>query len=387
MARGTELRVGIFVVVALVIGGVLAFVIGSRRNVFEAKREYRVVFQSVEGLRAGNPVQIAGVSVGAVRSVEFTEGGNVEVRFSVIESAAHLIRGNPDEDEPEPDDEDAQQPSRVSIGAKGLLGDKLIAITVGQGAAWPAERPLFVSQGGDLMGMAQEVAGEVRLTASNLRRITDPYADEAFGEDVRQTVHNIREITDMFADGNGTVQRLLTDEELADETAATLHNIRIASSEFARTARSFRAISDEVRSGDGTAHALIYGTEGRDALSNIGSASGELAQLLSDVRTGDGTVHDLLYGNAGDELIANLTQVSEDIAAITGDVRAGRGTIGGLLVDPSIYEDVKRLVGDLERNDVLRALVRYSIRRDDSERSVEVEAGELEESDAAGAIR
>jgi phospholipid/cholesterol/gamma-HCH transport system substrate-binding protein len=35
------------------------------------------------------------------------------------------------------------------------------------------------------------------------------------------------------------------------------------------------------------------------------------------------------------------------------------------LVDPSIYEDVKRVLGNVERNSVLRALVRYSIKRDD----------------------
>lgn len=372
MARGTELRVGIFVVAALVIGAFLAFVIGSRRNFFDPKTEYHAFFDSVDGLQEGNPVQIAGVGVGAVRSVEFAEDGRVEVHFWVVSSAAELIRGNPAENPPE-EDEDRPQPSRISIGAKGLLGDKLLSITVGRGDQWPSEQPLFVAAGGDLMAMAEGVADEVRGTAVNLRQMTAPYAEEQFGDDVQQTVHNIRTITDLIANGEGTIPRLLRDEELADDTQATLRNIRVVTAEFARTARSARLILDEVREGDGTAHALVYGTDGRDALASIGQASGELATLLRDVRTGDGTMHDLLYGDAGDELIANLTQVSEDVAAITGDVRAGRGTLGGLLVDPSIYEDVKRLVGDLERNDVLRALVRYSIRRDEAAREVEVE--------------
>jgi phospholipid/cholesterol/gamma-HCH transport system substrate-binding protein len=34
-------------------------------------------------------------------------------------------------------------------------------------------------------------------------------------------------------------------------------------------------------------------------------------------------------------------------------------------VDPSIYEDIKSLVGNVERNQVLRALVRYSIKQDE----------------------
>ena len=62
-----------------------------------------------------------------------------------------------------------------------------------------------------------------------------------------------------------------------------------------------------------------------------------------------------------------------DLAQITRGVREGRGTIGAFLTDPSVYEDIKRLVGDLERNDILRALVRYSIRADSSTGDVDVE--------------
>ena len=44
-------------------------------------------------------------------------------------------------------------------------------------------------------------------------------------------------------------------------------------------------------------------------------------------------------------------------------VRAGKGTIGALMVDPSVYEDVKLLLGNVERNKALRALVRWSADR------------------------
>jgi phospholipid/cholesterol/gamma-HCH transport system substrate-binding protein len=63
---------------------------------------------------------------------------------------------------------------------------------------------------------------------------------------------------------------------------------------------------------------------------------------------------------------------------ITGDVRAGRGTVGALLRDPSVYEDIKRLVGDLRRNEILRSLVRYSIRRDERVEPVEVEPADTQ---------
>ncbi|MEO7112287.1 MAG: MCE family protein, partial [Polyangiaceae bacterium] len=57
---------------------------------------------------------------------------------------------------------------------------------------------------------------------------------------------------------------------------------------------------------------------------------------------------------------------SDDLREIVANVKAGRGTLGALLVDPSVYEDIKSVVGNVDRNEVLRALVRYSIKADES---------------------
>ena len=43
-----------------------------------------------------------------------------------------------------------------------------------------------------------------------------------------------------------------------------------------------------------------------------------------------------------------------------------------LVTDPSIYDDLKRVLGNVERNSVLRALVRYSIKRDEDRPQAEV---------------
>ncbi|MEM9074766.1 MAG: MlaD family protein [Myxococcota bacterium] len=382
--RKTELRVGIFVVAALLIGGILAFVIGSQRNMFRSKRTYHAVFRDVGGLRPGNGVLIAGVNVGTVNRVAFRDDGKVEVHFRVVEDSAHLIRGNPSAP-PDPNEPaDTPSPSLVSIGSKGLLGDRQVDISVGDLALpeWPVETPLFANESGGLMAQVENVADEVEGTAENIRLMTDPFRDQAMSNDLKEVAHNLAAITGMLATGDGAVQRLMTDPNTADEVDATLRNLRQTSSELARTSRSFRLIADEIRTGDGTANAIVYGEEGREAIGNISRASGELAQLLGDVRTGDGTVHDLIYEDSADQMVANLTQVSGDLAHITGEIRAGRGTIGGLLVDPSIYEDVKRLVGDLQRNDILRALVRYSIRRDEAaEAATPSESSESSESE------
>ena len=102
----------------------------------------------------------------------------------------------------------------------------------------------------------------------------------------------------------------------------------------------------------------------------------KLNSILTDIREGDGTINQLIYGELGESFMTNLQNASDDIAFLTKEMREGKGTIGALLTDPSIYEDIKRLVGDLERNDILRALVRYSIRRDEPREQIEVEIEE-----------
>ncbi|MEM1415036.1 MAG: MlaD family protein [Myxococcota bacterium] len=373
-SRGTELRVGIFVVAALLIGGTLAFVIGNQSNLFRPKTTFRAVFDEVDGLRAGNSVRVAGVVVGTVESVRFTDDGRLEAQFRVLDSARELLRGDP-ENVPDLEDE-GPQPTRVAIGSKGLLGDKLLDLSVGDRSLppWPAETPMILDESAGLLERADAVAEEVQATARNLRRLTDPFSDQEFSNDMKAIADNLAQVTGMLAAGEGTAGRFLADAELGDDVAASVRNTRQLTGELAAAAGSTRRIVREVETGDGSVHALIYGDEGRATLENVARASDELAQLVADVRGGDGTIHDLVYEDLGNDLVSNLTEVSEDLAAITEDVRQGRGTIGGLLVDPSIYEDVKRLVGDLQRNEILRALVRYSIRRDEADEETEAAA-------------
>ncbi|NTX52887.1 MCE family protein, partial [Myxococcus sp. CA039A] len=37
------------------------------------------------------------------------------------------------------------------------------------------------------------------------------------------------------------------------------------------------------------------------------------------------------------------------------------GTLGGLISDPTVYEDLREVLGNVKRNRILRALVRFSL--------------------------
>ncbi len=366
--KATKFRVGLFVLISLLIGGTIAFAIGSQENIFTSKTDYHAFFDDVGGLQAGSTVRLAGVNVGTVTKVTFGESGSIRVEFTVVDSATHLIRGDPNT----PHDAGG---SVAGVGTKGLLGDKLVEIRVGDPSlpVWDSDEAIPPSTGSGIMALAERTLGEVEGTAHNLRLATDPFSDQEFSYDLKKTAQNLAKVSGMLANSEGTIQRLIYDEDLGKDFASAIRNFGSASKQIASLSKDLRNITDEIKSGQGTAHALIYGTEGTEAITNIRDASGSLSELLKEVREGEGTIHQLVYGDVGEGFFENLNSASADIAFLTREMREGRGTIGALMIDPSIYEDIKRLVGDLERNDILRALVRYSIRRDEARERPDVQ--------------
>lgn len=356
--------------VALVLGASIAFAIGAQENVFASKTTYHAVFRDVGGLQKGNTVRVAGVQVGSVTDVIIGEGGNIRVYFEVIDDATHLIRGEPglaaDADPPT---------SFASIGSKGLLGDRLIEISVGseEYPQWNPDEPIPISGGGGIMDLAERTMTEVEGTAHNLRLATDPFADQQFSNDLKETARNLAKASGLIASGEGTIGRLVHDPELGADVQGAVKELRAAGKQVAALSKNLNKITEDIQSNEGTANALLYGTEGRDAIRNIRDTFDQVNTILTQVREGDGAANQLIYGELGDSFMTNLQNASEDIAFLTKETREGKGTIGALLTDPSVYEDIKRLIGDLQRNDILRALVRYSIRRDEPREPVEVD--------------
>ena len=60
-------------------------------------------------------------------------------------------------------------------------------------------------------------------------------------------------------------------------------------------------------------------------------------------------------------MFADLGSAAADVKKITSTIAKGEGTVGGLIADPTIYEDLRTVLGNVKRNRVLRALVRFTV--------------------------
>lgn len=347
------LRVGIFVALGLLIASVLIFVIGEERNMFQRHATLHTSFTNTGGLRIGSPVRMGGITVGEVTLVRFGTAQNdarLYVDFTLTQEALLRVRRN----------------SVAEIGSKGLLGDKALDITIGDTAqAAVPDGGTIEGRNEDAIGDAMRNAGAILSRANtvldNVIAATRPLANPQLSADLVALAHDLRLIGDQVATGDGTVGRMLRDPQMANDIRATLASARQAAGSVERTTGQVEALARDARNGRGLVHALVYDERGGQAIGRLGEAAGEMAAITRDVRTGNGGLHQLIYGTELADAARDVRQITGGLRDTVADIRRGRGTIGALLVDPSLYEDLKSLVGNVSRNEVLRAMVRYSI--------------------------
>ena len=365
MVSSKDVKVGAFVLAGLTAVGAVIFLIGDERGLFERKASYGTEFEDVAGLVRGSPVRMGGVNVGTVVAVEYGKDAtdkNIHVRMSVALEDARRIRAD----------------SIATIEGKGLLGDKMIVISVGtpgqavvpEGAEIPSKTADDISK---LMTRLTNISGQAEKVVNNLERTTNGFADEKFQGDIKNSVASLASILGSVDHGDGYVGKLLHDPAEAARLSQLMQNLEQTSVELQKTTANVNQILGRVTSGPGFAHEVVYGEDGAKTIAKFGNVADELTTTLKGVHDGNGIAHSVIYGDDSSQAVmANLNQASTDFRQIMSDMKAGKGTLGALLVDPSVYEDLKLMLGNVERNRALRALVRYSIKRDEKSPSVEV---------------
>jgi phospholipid/cholesterol/gamma-HCH transport system substrate-binding protein len=352
MRRGV--KVGLFIIFGLVLTMAAVFLIGNTRNFWQAKVAYRAAFQDVEGLKPGAPVRMGGLDIGSVVRVghdnENPGDTRIFVTMSIVKGEAARIRSD----------------SVARVVNKGLLGDKMVEVTVGSfeaaallpGAVIPSEEPR------DVLAAVNKVAAATQRAIERIEPLAQQLGDPKFSEDIRASVEDVHSLLDAIVHGDGTVHRLFYDRRDADQIDELVGHLNRTSSHLDATLADVQDVTAHVRQGPGIAHALVY--DGDMSKSAVGAVE-ELHQDLRAIREGNGLAHALLYGNdSSQHVMSNLNAMSDDLRAVVAGLRQGKGTLGALLVDPTVYEDIKSAVGNVERNEVLRALVRYSIKADEA---------------------
>ena len=354
--KRTALRVGIFVTVLLAVLTFAVIMLGSKNGLFASKSSLFVYFGDIYGLVVGAPVRLAGLDVGRVSMIEFADDlrkREARVELSIQDRFLPRVRRD----------------SHAFIDSKGLLGDKLVNISIGS----VAEPPL---KDGDTIaarkGLSiEQLAGKMEQAVTSITHVTDQAGVVLDGlttpqvkADLQRIVHSTAALIEGVEKQDGVMHRLIYDPKYADEVAAILQETRKSVGSLRGAVEHVQAIASEVQHGQGTLHELVYGERGTQAMGDLRAASAELAALAQSIRTQPGLLHNLIYDEQSGDMMKQWNEFSERVNRLSRSVEQGRGTVGGLLVDPSVYEDMKTVLGNIERNVVFKALIRYTIKED-----------------------
>lgn len=358
-----ELRVGVFLALCLVLCAVAIFAIGQKSGVFEGKTTLYAYFEDVSGLVPGAAVRLSGLDVGSVSSIEFPEQlerRTARVAVSVKSRYMPRVRGD----------------SVAMIDSKGLLGDKIINISLGTPSA-PQLRDGAVLKSRKAAGF-DDLAEKLDEAVSSITAITSSIATVPVQRDIGRIVASTANILHEIEHGRGFAHRFFYDPVYGARFEALLTDSQALVGQLRKTAGRVDRTAAALERGDSILHELIYGEEGKATFTELRSTAASIQAITEEVRNGDGLVNALVYGDQGTRALTELDQAAARINRMTAEMERGQGTLGGLIVDPSVYEDLKTVLGNVERNVLFKALVRFTIKRGDIERPANIKAQPLE---------
>ena len=289
MRNTLETRLGIFVALAVIAAVLILETVGGV-DWFRRGYHLNADFRTVQELKVGDRVKMAGVELGRVEDIQLTNNMvRVTMKLSRKKSA------------------NVKTDSTAIVKFTGLLGQNYIAIefgspgapTVSEGAVLKTEEQPDLSA---IMAKIDNVATGVEnltrsFTGDKIDNLLGPFTDfiKANRAPLTATIANLQSISSQIAQGQGTIGKLIYDDSLYNSASTTVANLQTnltdMSAEIKLTLADARKVIDQANSGQGTIGKLLQDEalyrETTDSMTN-------LKEILQKVNRGEGSVGKLV---------------------------------------------------------------------------------------------
>ena len=86
-----------------------------------------------------------------------------------------------------------------------------------------------------------------------------------------------------------------------------------------------------------------------------------MSKLAKDFEDSNSLAYTLLYDPSQKEILDEIKSTIDELKIASQNLNEGDGTAALLLRDPTLYEDLRTLVGGAKRNKMLRSFIRWTI--------------------------
>jgi len=338
--KWAQLRVGVVAVVAMIITGVLIFLLTGNGGIFTGNAMLRTYFDDSAGMAEGAPVRLNGILIGSIDDVQLS-GERVKGRIVLIKmkvKSSYLP--------------DIPTDSKAGISASNLLGDKYINITKGTNpdhvrngdtiqSLTVQDIPELMAQSSDILGQLQNILGRadniLKFVEAGNGTVGKVIKDEELYNRVNTIAGEVQTLVSNIQNSKGTFSKLLYDDGLYNDIRKPVQRLD--------------AILNDLQAGKGTAGKLLYDdavyVEARQTLT-------EAKKMLDDLNRGQGTAGKLLKD---EQLYKQVNEIMAKLGSVVDKLNSGQGTLGQLIVNPQLYDsltgttrEVQSLVQDMHKN-------------------------------------
>jgi phospholipid/cholesterol/gamma-HCH transport system substrate-binding protein len=396
-----EMKVGIFVTIALLLLAALILQQSWGINWFKKSVKVITYLPDVGGLKSGSPVWLAGIEIGRVRRVMIVPpeiyAGNAAIfrRIDDIKKQIEILSARPPSEQKNIDElldqirnlkmdirivevqldirpqflNRISKDSEVSIESRGLIGDSFIDISPGTFNVPPPKQGDYyliesIQHPGfrEIMTGANDVVANFGVLSDQFKTMVKKINPDKVGsgmgnilEDVQKTIRQANQtfsratlLIDDLRTGQGTFGRIVTDPQLYSRLTESLEK--------------FNSIAENMQNGKGTISKLINDP----SLFNSANETLKKAEVVMDrIEKGEGTLGRL---SKDAELYEKSKVAIERFASFADQIDQGKGTLGKLLKDPSLYNnldqstaEISKLLYDLRQDPKKYLTIRFHI--------------------------
>ena len=294
MKNSLETKLGLFVILAVFAAWLIIETLGSA-DLFSRGKHVSARFDTVQDLKVGDRVKMAGVEIGRVDNIEIIDE-KVSVTMKLKPNAT------------------VKTDSKAIIKFTGLMGQNFVNVTFGQPGSPKADEGavLETEEQPDLSA----IMTKLDAAAAGIQNITKSFSGEKIDNlvgplidfvkqnsgPITATIANVKNVTSQIAAGQGSVGKMIYDDTLYNTALSTVSNLQDT------------AISVHT------------------AVNNISAGQGTIGKLLTD-----------------ETLYRSTTASMTNLESILIKVNQGQGTVGKLVNDQDFLKNAKLSLQKLDK--------------------------------------
>lgn len=210
--KNLELKVGIFILSALVLLATLIVLYGIQKQLFVKKYSVTIVSESGEGLSKGMPIKYSGFQIARVDDLVLRDDGLVYMTTRIPKNYVKWIRTD----------------SHVKLASQNLIGAASLVFSEGSpnanpatsGATFRLEREEGLKE---ILDKFTPVVENAKGIVANVNTITGRFADS--GGDFNRLMRGLGNVGDDLTYKKGSVGYLVRSDYLKDEIAQVMSDI------------------------------------------------------------------------------------------------------------------------------------------------------------------